>query len=238
MTTIVLVHGSFGGGWVWDRVTPRLEKAGHDVFTPTLTGLGERRHLVSPHVGLDVHIRDVRGVLDHNDLLDVVLLGHSYAGMVITGTAEHCSPRIRRLVYFDGFVPSDGESCWDIVPETRSRWEEGAASIGTDWLCPPPEPGLKNADMSEEDADWVRQRTTPMPLWTHDERVQIPRNRAADLPRSFISCKLYETFQSTARQARADGFDYHELETGHSPMITAPDEVAELLLDLIGDGSP
>ncbi|MGM0591389.1 MAG: alpha/beta fold hydrolase [Halobacteriota archaeon] len=230
MTTFVLVHGSYSGGWVWRWVKPKLEEAGHEVYTPTLTGLGERHHLVSPRTGLDVHIQDIVGVFEYEDLSDVVLVGHSYGGMVITGVAEACADRIARLVYFDGFVPEDGQSCWDIV-DTKSRWEEAAREMGTDWLSPPPDPTVKNDDLSDEQMDWMRERKTPMPIWTHGERIQIPENRAADLPRTFISCTHYETFQPTAKKARAGDFDYHELDTGHAAYLSAPDELAAIFLE-------
>lgn len=237
MSTVVLVHGSFSGGWIWQQVAPALRDAGHDVFTPTLTGLGERRHLVGPRIGLDVHVQDIVGVIEANELTEVALLGHSYGGMVITGAAEHCAERIAQLVYFDGFVPEDGQSCWDIVPETRPRWEAGADSTGTDWLCPPPDPSVKNVDIGEETAEWLHRHKSPMPLWTHAERIQIPENRAADLPRTYISCTRYETFQSTAQRAREADFEYYELDTGHSAMVIAPNELVDILLDSIGDPS-
>src|SRR6185312_289139 len=112
----VLVHGAWHGGWCWKRVSPLLRALGHEVFTPTLTGLGERQHLMSPEVGLDTHIKDVLGVLEYEDLHDVILVGHSYAGMVIAGVAEKAAERIAHLVYLDAFVPADGKSLADYQP--------------------------------------------------------------------------------------------------------------------------
>src|SRR4051812_23108269 len=114
MTTFVLVHGSRHGGWSWKRVAPLLRAAGHDVFTPTLTGVGERVHLAAPEVDLHLHVTDVANVLAFEDLTDVVLVGHSYAGMVITGVAEVASERLRQLVYLDALVPEAGQSAFDV----------------------------------------------------------------------------------------------------------------------------
>src|SRR5713101_4428932 len=110
MATFVLVQGGWVGGWYWKRVTPLLSAAGHEVFAPTLTGLGERAHLAAPDIGLETHIQDVLGVLTYEDLSNVVLVGHSYGGMVITGVAERAPERLAHLVYFDAFVPTDGQA--------------------------------------------------------------------------------------------------------------------------------
>src|SRR5713226_3159825 len=108
MTTFLLAHGGWVGGWYWGRVTPLLGAAGHRVFTPTLTGCGERAHLINPAIDLDTHIEDVVNVIQYEDLRDVVLVGHSYGGMVITGVAEHVAERLAHLCYLDAFVPEDG----------------------------------------------------------------------------------------------------------------------------------
>lgn len=108
MTTFVLVHGAWLGGWAWKHVTPRLRMAGHEVFAPTLTGLGERVHLAHPGVGLETHIQDVVNVLVFEDLQQVTLVGHSYGGIVITSVADRTPERLAQLVYLDAFVPEDG----------------------------------------------------------------------------------------------------------------------------------
>src|SRR5437763_8418345 len=115
MSTYLLVHGGWHGGWYWGRVTPLLREAGHEVFTPTLTGLGERAHLLSPEIDLDTHIRDVLGVIKYEDLHDLILVGHSYAGMIITAVAEQAVARLRHLVYLDAFIPENGESLIDVI---------------------------------------------------------------------------------------------------------------------------
>ncbi len=138
MAIFVLVHGAWHGGWCWQRVARLLRAAGHDVYTPTLTGLGERAHLLSPAIGLDTHIKDILGVLFYEDLRDVVLVGHSYAGMVITGVAEQTAKRLRHLVYLDAFVPWEGQSLLDLMGETEALIvRERAARDGDGWCVPP-----------------------------------------------------------------------------------------------------
>jgi pimeloyl-ACP methyl ester carboxylesterase len=119
MATHVLVHGAWHGGWCWRKVTPLLRAAGHEVYTPTLTGLGERVHLGGPHIDLEMHIQDIVNVLEYGDLRDVILTGHSYGGMVITGVAERAADRLSHLIYLDAFVPSNGESLLGYMPPER-----------------------------------------------------------------------------------------------------------------------
>ena len=137
MTTFVLVHGAWHGGWCWRRVALALRAAGEEVFTPTLTGLGERSHLLTPEVGLDTHIRDVAAVLHYEDLREVVLVGHSYAGAVITGVAEVAKDRLSTLVYVEGFMPDDGQCVFDQFPVPfRDRFRGLAEQSGDGWRIP------------------------------------------------------------------------------------------------------
>jgi len=233
MATFVLVHGSFHGGWCWERVATRLRRDGHTVLTPTLTGLGERSHLVHPRVGLDLHVLDVAQVLEYGDLGDVVLVGHSYGGMVVTGVADAVPERLAHVVYLDGFRPEHGQSAWDISPDAQRRWEAAAEAAGTGWLVPPPDP-VEAYDVCDADAEWVRERLVPTPLFTHEQPLHAPDERAASLPQTYVLCTRYDGFEDVARRARDEGVDYHELDTGHDAMITAPDGLAEILL-AIGD---
>src|SRR3954454_14928765 len=137
MATFVLIAGAWQGGWCWQRVSPRLRAAGHEVYTPTLTGLGERVHLVRPDVTLETHVTDILNVLRFEDLGDVTLVGHSYGGMVITGVADRAPDRVSRLVYLDALVPNDGESLHDLnSPARRAEHIEGARASGAGWLIP------------------------------------------------------------------------------------------------------
>lgn len=239
MATVVLVHGSFHGGWCWRKVAPRLTAAGHTVPTPTLTGLGERSHLVGPRVGLDLHVEDVVNVLAYEDLTDVVLVGHSYGGLVVTGVAEQCADRLAHLVYLDGYLPEDGESAWDITPDGKPRWEEWAREAGTDWLVPPVDPAEFYRITDPEDLAWLRGKLCPMPLATHEEPVEAPDERSKTLPRTYIECEDYETFTHQAEKAREEGLDVRELATGHDAMVSAPDALSDVLVDVAAsvDGS-
>ena len=232
MSECVLVHGSFGGGWVWEDVATSLRKAGHTVHTPTLTGVGERSHLVSPNVGLSVNIKDIVHTLMYQDLEDIVLIGHSYAGLVITGVAEACAHRINRLVYFDGFVPEDGESAWDINPNGRERWRRRTERTGTDWLVSPPDPAEKY-DETGSRADEHRDLMTPMAMWTHEEPIRLPNHRASDLPRSYIECLDYEFFREMGTKAREGDFDHYEFDTHHNPIFYEPEQTSDLLRPII-----
>ena len=234
MSDVVLVHGSFHGGWAWEGVAPALRDAGHVVHTPTLTGLGERSHLVGPHVGLGVNVDDVARYVEYRDLTDVVLVGHSYGGMVITGAAEQVADRLDRLVYLDGFVPEDGQSAWDIAPEAEQRWRAQMAKTGTDWLVAPSDPAEKYGETGPV-ADRHRERLTPMAMLTHSEPVRLPENAAASLPRAYVECTGDDLFRDAAEAARADGLDVYELDAHHNPLVYQPDRAADCLCRVIGD---
>src|SRR5262245_31026738 len=145
MATIVLVHGGWGGGWEWRFVADRLRVLGHDPFRVTLTGMGERSHLARPEVNLDTHIADVVAVIQSEELSDIVLVGHSYGGAVVTGVADAAPGRIRRVVYVDGFVPRNGQSVVDLVdPDTAERLRRTAHETGDGWLTSVPLDGLED----------------------------------------------------------------------------------------------
>lgn len=230
MTTYVLVHGAWHGGWCWRKVRALLEAAGADVHTPTLTGLGDRAHLASPDIGLETHIADVIGLLDAEDLSGVVLVGHSYAGMVVTGVADRAAKRIARLVYLDAVVPGDGQCLYDRAPpQLRTSWEEQARVGGEGWrlsasVATAQFLGLKR----EEDLRWVMPRLRPHPIRTLREPLRLSA-RFPQMPRRYINC-IGDKAQGQPRTAQAEGIeDYHELRTGHDAMVTAPQEVAALL---------
>jgi pimeloyl-ACP methyl ester carboxylesterase len=146
MATFVLVHGSWAGGVVWRQLAPRLRKAGHEVYAPTLTGIGERKHLLNREIDLDTHIQDVIGVIDDEDLSDIVLVGHSYGGMVISGVADRVPEKVASLVYLDAFVPENGQSLFSVLPSDRRL----VTVPGEDWLVAPITPagfGLKRPEV-------------------------------------------------------------------------------------------
>lgn len=245
MATFVLVHGGCHGGWCWSRVAPLLRAAGHEVNTPTLTGLGERAHLVSPTVNLSTHIKDVVNVLFYEDLRDVVLVGHSYAGMVITGVAEREPTRLGRLVYLDATVAEDRQSLFDAVadrnPHMLDRWTAGAMEVNGALVFP------ASSDFFDEslaawyvtdpaDIEWVRPRLTPHPVASVAEALHISEHRAAQIPRSFIRCAGPRgnpaPMSTNAVRALAGGFDYYEIESGHDAMVTAPRELTDVLVEI------
>ena len=233
MTTFVLVHGSCHGGWCWKKVTPLLRKYGHDVYFPTLTGLGERDHLLSKDIDLYTHIRDIAQVLEYEDLNEVILVGHSYGGLVIGGVAEVIPERIKHLVYLDGYIPEDNKSAFDLIPGLEAIYKERALTErGKDWLVAsykPEEFGVTN----HVDINWMNTRLSPMPWHTHDQPIRITNLKARRLPKSYISCTEFGDSQFKAQKSPAADWDYHELKTGHDAMITIPNELAQLLQTLV-----
>jgi pimeloyl-ACP methyl ester carboxylesterase len=234
MTNYLLVHGAWHGGWCWKRVARLLRATGHEVFTPTLTGLGERVHLLNTDVELDTHIQDVLGVLKYEDLRNVVLVGHSYGGMVISGVAEKAVERLAHLVYLDAFVPNDGQSSADFQPaEVLAMRKEKTRTEGDGYKlpCSPAENfGITN----EEDLAWVKQRLNPHPFKTMLNTVQLTNPKAAQIPRTYIYCNNppIGPFGQFAERLRTDeSWQYRELATGHDAMITEPEQLAELLLE-------
>jgi pimeloyl-ACP methyl ester carboxylesterase len=229
MTTFVLVHGAWHGGWCWDRVAAPLRAAGHEVHAPTLTGLSERAHLLSPTVGLDTHTEDVVRLLDVLDLRDVVLVGHSYAGQVVTAVADRRPRRLARRVYLDAFVGTDGESARSLLPETvEHHWATSAAERGFGWLVPVRELSVLGVT-EQSDVDWLLPRLTPHPWKTYTDPLRL--TGAVDrVPAAFIECVSWlRVFGAQADRARARGWPVDELDTGHEAMVTAPTELAELL---------
>jgi pimeloyl-ACP methyl ester carboxylesterase len=241
MATFVLVHGAWHGGWCWQRVARLLRAAGHDVFTPTLTGLGERAHLLGPAINLETHIQDVVGVLHYEDLRDVVLVGHSYSGMVISGVAELAAERLGHLVYLDAFVPGDGQALSDFAPPAIIALFHETARLEGDGYGVPPLPGTFGIT-SEEDLAWVRPRLGMHPLQTKLDPVRLSNPHASRLPRTYIYCTnpdappgSLSAFAQFATRLRTDAaWRYREIATGHDAMITEPDQLSRLLLDLAG----
>jgi pimeloyl-ACP methyl ester carboxylesterase len=228
MATFVLVHGAWHGGWCWRKVGPLLRGAGHDVYTPTLTGLGERAHLLTPAVNLETHIQDVQGLLCFEDLSEVILVAHSYGGMVITGVANEAADRLAHLVYLDAFVPADGQALGDLAPIPPRR--EGA-----DWrILPPPDDFGVTA---HDDLQWLHARLGDQPLASFVQPVRLTDPRALALPRTYLYCAEKggedHIFGPDARRLRsAEGWRYAEVRSGHDAMITAPQDLARHLLDL------
>lgn len=227
----MLVHGAWHGGWCWRRVAERLEKAGHRVFTPTLTGLGERRHLLTPSVDVDTHIQDVLGLLETEELEGVVLAGHSYAGMVITGVAARAKSRLRQLVYLDALIVNDGESWAEAFPpEMAEARRKSAMMIDGVRTIPPPDPALYGfADPA--DTEWVRRRMTPHPCAAFEQKNRWNGPVGSGLPKVYVNCTQPALGALDAmKQQRLAGWEVIALATGHDLMVSAPEETAQVLL--------
>ena len=229
MATFVLVHGAWAGGWKWRFVAPMLRRAGHEVHAPTLTGLGERAHLSSPDIDLEVHVEDVVALLEMEDLREVVLVGHSYGGMVVTGVAERAPGRIRRLVHLDAFVPGDGRCALDyVVPERAARFREEGERTG---FVEPPPPSLWGI-VDPAHVAFARQRELRHPYRCFTRSVRRVNSSAEALPKTFIHCTspATGTFDQFAARYRSDPrWRFHELKTGHDSMILVPGQLAALL---------
>jgi len=230
MATFLVAHGAWSAAWAWKKMRPLLQARGHAVHIPTYTGLGARAHLASRDIGLSTHIADVLGTLEFEDLRDVVLVGHSYGGMVATGVADRARARLRRLVYLDAFVPRDGQSLLDLLPaEMRERMREAARTSGEGWRVPPnPVP----PDTSEADLAWLMPRRVMHPLRAFEEPIRLSGPEGA-APRAYIYCTRIapgDVFGPFAERARREaGWQYLELEASHSPNVTAPEALAALL---------
>lgn len=225
----VLVHGAWHGGWVWQRVAPLLRAAGHEVHTPTLTGVSDRAHLLTPSVGLGTHVRDVVAMIEAYDLTDVVLVGHSYAGQVVTGVADLVPDRLRTRVYLDAFVGDDGDAAIDLLPSTvAGHYRESVAGPGFGWLIPVRKLTVLGVT-DEADLAWLGSRLTPHPWLTYTEPLRLRTN--GDVPAVFVECVDWmRVFRAHAERARARGWPVHEIPTGHEAMVTAPKELADVLL--------
>ena len=226
MAIYVLLHGAWSGGWQWKEVAFRLLSAGHEVYTPTLTGVGERVHLASPDIGLDTHVQDVLGVLKYEALSNVILVAHSYSGVVATAVVEQVPEKIGHLVYVDAFVPQDGQSLKDILgADVWAFFEQAATTYGAGWRIPHDPP----------DAD----RRTDALINPCRQPVTVKSPLASTVPRTFI----YSTDKSdlgpigagitrAAARAKVEGWGYHELNTGHMSMWTMSEPLSVLLLEL------
>lgn len=242
MASYVLVHGAWHGGWCWRRVVDALQAQGHRAFAPTLTGLGERAHLMSSLITLETHISDVMNVIEAEELQDVVLAVHSYAGMLGTAVADRMPQRLRHLVYVDAVVPRPGES-WSSTHTSAVREARlAAAKASADYSFPAPDPAVFG--LGAQDHAWVLRRQTPHPGHTYQAPLQFDPARVAAVPRTFVDCvqPRLGTIDSIRPRVRdsnfwdgawkgGGGIRVVELATGHDPMVSAPAELTRLLLE-------
>ncbi len=226
MATFVVAHGAWSAGWAWKKMRPLMAARGHRLVTPTMTGLGERSHLATAAIDLDIHIADIVNVLAYEEFGGVNLIGHSYGGMVATGVADRARPRIAKLIYLDAFAPRNGDSAFTLLPEaTRAQREGGAATSG---FIPP---GSMPLDTAPEDVAWCTPKRAPQPLKTFEQAIALREDFTGE--RHYIYCARhppddrFRVFYERAQRERWAGT--HSLDASHNPHITAPDALAALL---------
>jgi pimeloyl-ACP methyl ester carboxylesterase len=246
MAAYVLVGGGWLGGWCWQKVARRLREEGHDAYPATLTGLGERVHLASPQVNLETHITDVVNLIEFEDLHEVVLLGHSYGGLVVTGAADRIPERISELVYLDTTpLPDGGMLIEKFPPEARQRTEKQVQELGEGWKfpIPPPEELANMASLEGVGEDRLRllySRATPQPFGTYTQPLRLKNPNREQLPKLGILCsfsldqvqEMIASDHPLFRGLAGPNWRLVELPTGHWPMFSRPEELAELLLAL------
>ena len=229
MSTFVLVHGAWHGSWCWERVVERLKARGHRVFAPTMTGLAERAAEMSRDINLDTHVADIVGVIERENLRDVVLVGHSYGGWVISGVAEKVEPRIRSLVYLDAFVPENGQRGLDLQPpelkeQTLKLLKDGAVSRpppSAEWFC-----------VNEKDRAWVDRMTTPQPLAIALQPIKLTGARERIAKKSYIRAIGMPNPGFDKAQAALKGkpgWTNYDVPCGHNVMVDMPDKLVEIL---------
>ena len=233
MSTFVCCHGAWGGGWGWTRVAKLLREAGHEVFTPTCTGQGERSHLLGPDIDLDTHIMDVRNLIKFERLEDFILVGHSYGGMVVTGVADKEWRKIRQLIYLDAFLPRAGQCLNDLTPPERAKAVlEIARTHGDGYKVPRPE-GSISPDVPEADRQWILSLTGPQPLKTLTQPVSGDNNHLRIKDKVYVVCTANKTspFHGFAAWTRAQpGWTTLELATHHHLLQSMPRETADIMM--------
>ena len=230
--TFLLCHGAWGGGFAWRKMHALMLAAGHRLLTPTYTGLGERAHLAHQGIDLNSHIEDMLNVIKYEDLRDIVLIGHSYGGMVATGVADRARDKVRQLIYIDAFVPGDGQSLLDLNEVARPRMQE-LSKTGDGWRVPPnPTP----PDTAPADVEWLTARRVDMPIKCFETNLKL-QGGPLTLPRSYIYATRItpaDTFGPFARMTKSDpAWSYFEIDASHSPNVTAPEALMVLLQKII-----
>lgn len=233
VATFVLVHGAWHGGWCYDRVASRLRAKGHEVYTPTLTGLGERSHLRSDGTDLDTHILDILNVVEWQGLDRFVLCGHSYGGMVVTGVADAIAEKIGNLVYLDAYVPKDGQSIWDYMGEARRKvlLRDAEPFDGHAVASPPPE----HFGVSPQNRQWVASKVTPQPMRTLTQPIRLRGAYAPSRPRVYVYATGPSSMEGFYPELKNDpAWDVAVMDCGHDLMVDDPDGVTEILIRSAG----
>ena len=229
--TFLLIHGAWHGGWCWRRVADRLRARGQTVFTPTLTGQGERAHLLHPNIDLSLHVADVLGVVKCERLNDIVLVGHSYGGCVISGVAEAVGDKIRSIVFLDAFIPENGESLFDVVQPAVKEVIQGVLDRGETTV---PVRDAAAFKVNEKDRAWVDSLATRQPIGTMTEKIKLTGARDRIAKKIYIRASGYPnvSFDKAFARVKADrGWRVYEVPCGHDVMIDEPDRLTDILLE-------
>lgn len=230
--TFVLVHGAWHGGWAWLRVADRLRARGHIVFAPTLTGLGERAHLLDPDIDASLHVADVLGVISFERLDGFVLVGHSYGGCVVSGVAEAVPDAIRSIVFLDAFIPDDGDSTFDLVQPPVQQVIRDALARGETTV---PVRDAAAFKVNEKDRAWVDALATPQPIGTMTEKLALTGARERIPKKTYIRASGYPnvSFDKAYARVKADStWRTYEVPCGHDVMIDEPDRLTEILIEV------
>jgi pimeloyl-ACP methyl ester carboxylesterase len=230
----VLVHGAWHGGWCWRRVTDLLAARGHEAFAPTLTGVGERAHLLSPAIGLDTHVADIVNVFEFEDIRDAVLVGHSYGGMVVTGVAERLPGRIKSIVYLDAFVPTDNQSMLDLLSDER-RKQTGEAAAKSGGLTVPPIPAAV-FKVNAADQAWVDSKCTIHPFKTMTDKIRITGARDRIGKKAYVFAEGYGSpqFRVFYERYKTDPtWRSYALPCGHDVMVDMPEQLTKILEQVV-----
>ena len=230
--TYVLVHGAFHGGWCWSEVADILRSKGHKVFTPTFTGVGERAHLLNPQVDLNTFITDIKAVIENEELQNVILVGHSFGGAVISGVIDQMPARIAGAIYLDAPMGMNGKSVFDGAPaDVRKARTDAAITVNGTMAIAPPSSKAFGLSVPAQIA-WVDRRMTPMPFKSYETPLILKGKVGGDIPKRFIHAiqPVLPNIVPSAKYAKENGWDYTEIPTGHDAMVSMPKETAALLL--------
>ena len=230
--TFILVHGAWHGGWAWRHVVDRLRARGRIVFAPTLTGLGERAHLLRPGIDLSLHIADVLGVIKYERLRNFVLVGHSYGGCVISGIAEAVPDAVHAMVFVDAFIPDNGDSTLDLVQPALQEVIRGALARGEITV---PVRDAAAFKVNEKDRAWVDSLATPQPIATMTEKLMLTGARERIAKKTYIRASGYPnvSFEKAHARTKADpSWRTYEVPCGHDVMIDEPEHLTEILIEV------
>jgi pimeloyl-ACP methyl ester carboxylesterase len=230
-TTFVLVHGAWHGGWCWRRVADLLEKKGHKVFTPTLTGVGDRSHLLSKDIVLDTHITDIVNLVKWEDLKDICLVVHSYGGWPGSGALEQMGDRVASIVWLDAFKPENGQRGVDFASEFSRKGLEEAVARGEPGR---PAPKAEAFHVNEKDRAWVDSKTTPQPNGVALQPIKLTGARERVAKKTYIRAAAYPqpAFEKALAECKADKTwkTFETTDSGHDVMVDAPEWLVDILL--------